>query len=60
MVKLIIWSGGTKRWYLNHERHRSNGPTVCWFDGGYEWWWHNRRVTEYEHMMLAGQETAND
>ena len=59
MVELRIFDGGNKIWYLNNQHHRSNGPTVVWTDGVLHWYWHDQEVTEYEHMILAGQERAN-
>ena len=59
MIKLCMWNDGTKRWYLNRQIHRANGLAVCWSDGDCEWWWRNRRVTEYEHMMIVAQEHLN-
>ena len=29
---------GTKRWYLNDQLHRTDGPAVEWSDGNKEWW----------------------
>ena len=83
MVELFISQRGTKSWYLDHQRHRANGPAiqftdgvlhwfwyghphrengpaVVWADGAVRWHWHGRVVTEYEHMILAGQEITND
>jgi hypothetical protein len=59
VVNVCIHPDGTKFWILNNYWHRSNGPTVCWFDGDCEWWWYDLQVTEYEHMMLVGQERTN-
>ena len=60
MVKLIIWSGGAKWWWLEYQHHRANGPAVQWSNGDREWYYRDRRVTEYELMMLSAQEQAND
>ena len=35
---------GTKRWYLNDELHREDGPAVEHTDGGKEWWLHDKLV----------------
>tara|TARA_R110000868_G_scaffold99024_4_gene272661 strand:- start:18914 stop:19240 length:327 start_codon:yes stop_codon:yes gene_type:complete len=29
---------GTKKWYLNGELHREDGPAIEWFDGEKEWY----------------------
>jgi hypothetical protein len=29
---------GTKGWYFNGVRHRSDGPAIEWTDGHKEWW----------------------
>ena len=60
MVSLYLSTTNIKVWYLDDIWHRDNGPAVTLSNGCPEWWWHNRRVTEYEHMILAGQETVND
>ena len=36
--QVIEFRNGTKMWYLNGQRHRTDGPAVEWFDGGKEWW----------------------
>ena len=59
MVELFISQRGTKSWYLDHQRHRANGPAIQWAGGILHWYWHDQEVTEYELMMLAGQEITN-
>jgi hypothetical protein len=34
---------GTKEWYVNGERHRSDGPAIEWWDNDTEWWLHGER-----------------
>jgi hypothetical protein len=29
---------GNECWYLNDQRHRTDGPSVIWPDGSQEWW----------------------
>jgi hypothetical protein len=59
MVRLNILISGTKFWHLNNKWHRANGPAIAYYDGEKSWYWHDSEVTEYEHMMLVGQEMAN-
>ena len=59
MVKLYIWKDGDKYWAFNTQLHRANGPAIDRPNNNREWWWYDRSVTEYELMMLAGQETAS-
>ena len=59
MVNLHIFDNGVKWWYLNNKWHRANGPAIQYTNGKKSWCWHDNEVTEYEHMMLAGQEQAN-
>jgi hypothetical protein len=35
--------GGTKFWYLDDIRHRTDGPAVEWANGDTEWWQHGIR-----------------
>ena len=37
---------GTKRWYLNDERHREDGPAVELASGAKGWWLHGKRHRE--------------
>jgi hypothetical protein len=60
MIRLRICANGFKLWYSNFQHHRVNGPAVQWSNGDREWYYRDRRVTEYELMMLSAQEQAND
>ena len=31
-------ANGPKRWHLNGQRHRTDGPAVQWYDGSKEWY----------------------
>ena len=33
-----VWYDGTKRWYLNGQLHREDGPAIELSDGTKEWW----------------------
>lgn len=59
MVNLLIYGNGYKWWFLNDQYHRANGPTIVWTNGDRFWFWYDRRVSEFEHMMLAAQERTN-
>jgi len=38
------YGNGDKRWYLNGERHREDGPAVELVDGSKEWYLDDKRV----------------
>ena len=38
-----VYNDGTKFWYLNGKRHRTDGPAVEWCDGGKRWY-HNGKL----------------
>ena len=59
MIKLFIYRSGNKYWYLDQVYHRANGPAVVYKSGDQEWWWYDREVTEFEHMMIVAQEHVN-
>ena len=60
MVRLFIRFDGGKYWQLNQQYHRANGPAIIYLSGYSMWWWHGQFITEFEHMILAGQEQLND
>jgi hypothetical protein len=35
---LHINANGTKEWWLNNQRHRTDGPAIEYTDGSKEWW----------------------
>jgi hypothetical protein len=41
MTNPIIDANGTKKWYLHGKLHRTDGPSIEWFDGDKEWWYLN-------------------
>ena len=59
MITLRIFEDGDKCWLLDNLAHRANGPAIQWAGGILHWYWHDQEVTEYELMMLAGQEITN-
>ena len=59
MVRVYISEFGSKLWLLGDQTHRANGPAIQWSGGMLHWYWHDQAVTEYELIMLAGQERAN-
>ena len=59
MIELRVVTTGGKYWYLNNQLHRANGPAIVWDNLVIARYWHGKRVTEYEHMMLVGQERTN-
>ena len=36
--ELIVWGDGTKSWYLNGNRHRTDGPASEYADGTKSWY----------------------
>lgn len=36
---------GTKRWYLNGEFHREDGPAIIYPDGDYRWYIHGQLIS---------------
>ena len=53
--KCYLSPGGTKRWYVNGEYHREDGPAVEWSDGDKEWFLngkeaHPETIVDY-HLM---------
>ena len=41
--KHIIRTDGTQTWYVNGQRHRTDGPAVVNADGDQEWWVNGQR-----------------
>ena len=39
----IIFSSGTKKWYVNGKLHRLNGPAIEWISGRKEWYENGER-----------------
>ena len=44
--KCTIEPNGTKKWYLNGELHREDGPAVEWSDGTKSWYLNGERHRE--------------
>ena len=38
-----VLPNGTKEWWHNGKRHRTNGPAIEWTDGHKEWWLNGKR-----------------
>ena len=60
MISLRIFLDGVKGWVYNNQRHRANGPAIAYPNGYMVWYWYDREVDEFKHMILAGQEQLND
>jgi hypothetical protein len=41
--KCTEWPDGTKKWYLNGELHRVDGPAIEWTSGSKLWWLNGER-----------------
>ena len=44
----VIWSDGTKHWYLNGKRHREDGPAIEYSNGYKEWYIDGLNYSEEE------------
>ena len=60
MIRLVIGPEGRRFWLLNNQCHRANGPAMVLYSAQKYWFWHGKRVSEYELMILAGQQQLND
>ena len=45
LAYLHLWDG-TKRWYLNGEKHREDGPAIEWANGTKYWFLNGKRHRE--------------
>lgn len=43
MSEMKVNRNGDKRWYLNGQKHRTDGPAIELADGGKEWWLNGQR-----------------
>jgi hypothetical protein len=57
MVELFISQRGTKSWYLDHQRHRANGPAIQFTDGVLHWFWYghpgDNKWLAYVYSLMA-------
>jgi hypothetical protein len=44
--KFTVDKDGSKRWYLNREFHRTDGPAIEYYEGLKEWWLHGVCMNE--------------
>ena len=44
-----IYPGGTKYWYLDNKRHRTDGPAVKLVDGDKYWYLNGKLFSEEEY-----------
>ncbi len=47
--KCKIDAYGDKRWYLNNQLHREDGPAIEYADGEKRWYLYGKPVTEEEN-----------
>ena len=45
-IKIIEHADGNKKWYLNGELHRVDGPAVEWADGTKQWFLNDKEYTK--------------
>jgi len=43
----VIWTDGSKHWYLNNKLHREDGPAVEYGNGDKEWWVNGKHQPAY-------------
>ena len=55
-----VWPNGTKKWWLNGQRHREDGPAIEGFNGSKQWWLNGRELTEEEHRRQTQPEPTCD
>ena len=49
---LIEHANGTREWYVNGKKHRTDGPAVEYADGTCGWWIHNEKCSFQEWLRL--------
>ena len=49
---VVEWPDGTKRWYLNSEYHRVDGPAAEYPDGRKEHWIHSKYIKDENAYWL--------
>jgi hypothetical protein len=47
----LISSIGTKRWVLNHQLHRTDGPAVEWSNGHVQWFLDGEVFYTFDHWL---------
>ena len=45
--ELVEYADGSKEWYLNGKRHRTDGPAVEYADGTKEWFLNGEQVDQF-------------
>jgi hypothetical protein len=50
--KCKVYKNGTKRWWLNDNLHREDGPAIITANGTKAWWIHGKQLTEEEFNEL--------
>ena len=50
---------GNKRWYLNDQLHREDGPAIEYANGAEYWYLNDEEVTEEEHKKRTSKATCS-
>ena len=50
---LNIDNGGTKRWYLNDEFHRTDGPAIEYIDGDKAWYLNGEELSQEDYLQIT-------
>ena len=48
---LNIDSNGVKRWYLNNQLHRTDGPAIEYYNGYKYWFLNNISLSQEEYLQ---------
>ena len=65
-MNIVEYADGTKKWYVNGNLHRIDGPAVEYADGDKEWWFNgqphrengpaNEKTNGYKEWWLNGKQ----
>jgi len=54
---MTVGVDGTKRWWVNGQQHRTDGPAAEYVNGYYYWWLNGREYTLEEYCReLYGED----
>ena len=51
-AKCKIYASGNKYWFLNDERHRTDGPAIEYADGSKYWYINGKEYSEADFDMI--------
>ena len=56
---IAIDENGHKKWYLNGECHREDGPAIEWFNGNKSWFLNDKCYTEDEYKKEMAKRSSS-